>query len=340
MYALTVLEVTGNQCEILPGSLLPVPGELLSNSHKKAYCSARPGWSKCPLGYSFYVVNLHDGKRLVVPGIDVPGEVKPKRRPVDYPLRFRRASIETFAKSIIDEDARVQDAVTQELGLLTHDLRQLSNEIYNAAELVKNDLPKHPDAAAYRIETVLAAQHMLSLRLDIVDFSTGQFQIQEPDRISIFRKCDKVGRTLRPKARAREITVNLQGPSDGFAFGPPTFELIPYVLLQNAIKYSPDGEVVSLKVSDVDNAVTIHVQSYGPRILPDEVPKIFDRGFRGSAAKATSLGGSGLGLFAAKTMIESGFGGAISVRQDNHAFAIGGRNYWRTTFTLTVPRVP
>lgn len=340
MYALTVVIEQAGDHAVTPGSLVSMPVELLTPEQMRRYLAAPAGWSICPLGYSVYGTQGPDGSRIIVPGIIIHGEKKPKRKLEGYSAIFDRKKIENFAKSIVDERRRIEEAAASELQALTHDIRALSAEIYTAADLVKSDIAeRHYPAAAFRIETVIAAQQMLSIRLDIVDFSTGQFLEQAPERIPVYKKVHKVINCLKPKSVSQRTELVLQGPSLGFTYGPPIFELVPFVLVQNALKYAPADSEAIVKVSDSGSSISVHVQSLGPKIRASETDRIFDRGFRGVEAQKTGRSGSGLGLFAARALTRDAFGGDIDVIQDNFAAVINDREYYRTTFSVEIPRV-
>lgn len=341
MYALTVIVSNAESHIIHPGTLHRTPIELLTPEQKRRYLAAPKGWSICPLGFHIFTASAADGSRVIVPGIILPDERRPKRKLPDYKVEYDKTQVENFVSSILDESSRVEEAAKAELQGLTHDMRALSAEIYNAAELAKSDIEaRRLPAASYRTDTVIAAQQILSIRLDIVDFSTGQFMDQAPERIPVYKKVHKVINCLKPKSISSSINLQFQGPSDAMTFGPPIFELVPFVLIQNALKYSPSYSEVVIKVSDFETHIDLHVQSLGPKIRNSEIDQIFDRGFRGVEAKKSGESGSGLGLFAAKTLVHETFGGSIKVIQDTHAAVISDQEFFRTTFSVQVPRVP
>ena len=94
-------------------------------------------------------------------------------------------------------------------------------------------------------------------------------------------------------------------------------------LLDNAIKWSPDGGTVHVTVE----AGVITVADQGPGVAPEDMPKIFDRFYRAPAAR--SLPGSGLGL-AIVAQVASEEGGSVAV-----AAADGGGTLMR----LEIPTV-
>jgi two-component system sensor histidine kinase BaeS len=77
-------------------------------------------------------------------------------------------------------------------------------------------------------------------------------------------------------------------------------------LVANALRYAPQGSVVSIVGEAPPNAVTIAVTDMGPGIAPDMLPHIFER-----FAKAEDSRGSGLGLAIARQLVEA-HGGSIS----------------------------
>ena len=97
-------------------------------------------------------------------------------------------------------------------------------------------------------------------------------------------------------------------------------------LLTNAIKYSPDGSEVVLRVTRADGEARMAVIDHGVGIPPEALPHLFDRFFRaeGAAARAQGLG---LGLYITRRIVE-GHGGTIGVESEL------GRG---STFTVVLP---
>lgn len=76
------------------------------------------------------------------------------------------------------------------------------------------------------------------------------------------------------------------------------------ILVDNSIKYTPEGEQIILRVSGDDDSVRITVQDSGIGIPPESIPRIFDRFYRSDESRARKTGGSGLGLSIAQWIIE------------------------------------
>lgn len=89
-------------------------------------------------------------------------------------------------------------------------------------------------------------------------------------------------------------------------------------LLSNAIRYTPNGEVISIKltVSATQPSVEITVENLGPAIPPELIPKIFDRFYRVDTSRTRNGDGAGLGLAIVKSIVEAHHG-HITARSKN-----------------------
>ncbi|MEY9401759.1 hypothetical protein ABIF66_002927 [Bradyrhizobium japonicum] len=118
-------------------------------------------------------------------------------------------------------------------------------------------------------------------------------------------------RCFRPKANAKGINLELRGPSRSLTYGPSPFDLVPYAIIDNAIKYAPANSSVDICVIDGVTDTRVKVRSLGPSIEPHEQRKIFEKGYRGKYAQRTPQP-SGLGLAAAKDLLDEHFRAARS----------------------------
>jgi heavy metal sensor kinase len=86
-------------------------------------------------------------------------------------------------------------------------------------------------------------------------------------------------------------------------------------LLDNAVKYTPEGGTVSLALAGRDHEAEIRVSDTGIGIPVEDQAHIFDRFYRVDKARSRGAGGAGLGLAIARWIVEA-HGGAISVQSD------------------------
>jgi two-component system phosphate regulon sensor histidine kinase PhoR len=76
-------------------------------------------------------------------------------------------------------------------------------------------------------------------------------------------------------------------------------------LLDNAVKYTPEGGQVTVEAVAAGNAVEISVSDTGIGIPPKDIPRIFERFYRVDRARSRELGGTGLGLSIVKHIVEA-----------------------------------
>ncbi len=72
------------------------------------------------------------------------------------------------------------------------------------------------------------------------------------------------------------------------------------ILLDNAVKYTPDGGTVTVGLVMSDDSAVVEVRDTGIGIAPEDLPHVFDRFYRSDKARARETGGSGLGLAIAR----------------------------------------
>ena len=102
-----------------------------------------------------------------------------------------------------------------------------------------------------------------------------------------------------------------------------------YNLLDNAVKYSPEGGVIRVQVRAESKRVCIAVEDHGMGIAPKDRKRIFRKFERGAAARSSSIRGTGLGLAMVHSIIKA-HGGSVQVESELHS---------GSKFTLVLPCV-
>jgi signal transduction histidine kinase len=129
-----------------------------------------------------------------------------------------------------------------------------------------------------------------------------------------------------PEADARQVVVRVEDADlPIMEVDPLRIREVLTNLLSNAIRHANSGGVVTISAGVMDDRITISVRDAGPGMAPEEVPKIFDRFYKG-----TTSTGSGLGLTIARGLVAA-HGGEI--RADS-VVGVG------TTMTVRLPRTP
>jgi signal transduction histidine kinase len=98
------------------------------------------------------------------------------------------------------------------------------------------------------------------------------------------------------------------------------------ILLDNAVKYTPEGGRVTMRIVEEDGSVGVEVSDTGIGIPEDQIPRVFERFYRAEEARSTE--GLGLGLSIAQQIAED-HGGSIEARSKPRE---------GSTFIIRIPR--
>jgi len=135
----------------------------------------------------------------------------------------------------------------------------------------------------------------------------------EPETVSVPPLMTDLAGRATVLARERGATLATDIRAGGLLHADPNrLEQAVLILVDNAIKYGPPGGTVTLR-SAVTRAgeLRITVEDQGPGIPREDLPRVFERFYRVDKARSRRMGGSGLGLPIAKTIVEA-HGGHIT----------------------------
>src|SRR5262249_15329346 len=146
---------------------------------------------------------------------------------------------------------------------------------------------------------------------DLLDFAriqTGTFSVRaSADELShvVMPVIDR----MRALAETKRQTVEVDLPSSlpDVAIDAHRVGQVVSNLVSNAIKFTPQGGTIRVSARERDHEIVVSVSDTGPGIPDEDLPKIFDRFWRG---RGTKQKGSGLGLSIAKGIVEA-HGGTI-----------------------------
>ena len=132
------------------------------------------------------------------------------------------------------------------------------------------------------------------------------------EAVEVAATCESALERLAPVARERGVTIHFasNGPMPMRADA-DDLELVWSNLLENAIRFSPAGGNVQLRVRANGQRGYIEVEDEGPGIPQSELAHLFERFHRSDSSRARNTGGYGLGLAISKALIEA-YGGTIT----------------------------
>lgn len=316
------------------GQLFSLPAELGGSSKIDRYgCLNRQGTHVIDHGYLALVVTSPDGLVYCVPGL-IPNRAGFKNKLfVNDVLTVNR--VERFLNSYIKEKLRIQNEMRDELMLVMHDLRSISATLSAIAEEAR--LENETGAVTpHLLESLVATQYLLKLRQDSLDFAPDDAKQENFIETCIFRKVDRVCRAFMTMASKKKVNIKYLGNSFSTARTPSGFEFVPFVVMDNALKYSPNYTTINVNFEETDKNIIFSISSIGPNIGIGECEAIFQRGFRGIAAINGGHRGSGLGLYICSQLLKK-CGGLISVSVGDNDITTSKGMCRDITFRVEVP---
>ena len=192
------------------------------------------------------------------------------------------------------------------LANMSHEIRTPLNSVIGFANIIHDEAPELTPELLHEFSgnIVTAGNHLLSLINDILDLAkveTGKMGL-DPQEFSISEFVESTDRVLKPLLDSKRISleVKIQEGLQTFVADPVKFKQILYNLLNNAITYSNQNDIVRLEIVKSANGIEIKVIDNGIGIKRDDMDKLFKPFVQLSGEN----GGTGLGLVLTKRLVE------------------------------------
>lgn len=203
------------------------------------------------------------------------------------------------------------------LAMLGHELRNPLAAVLNSAELLRRAQPLPPEAR--RLVDVVDRQTRQLSRIadDLLDVSRIRSHKRVLDRtpVDLREVAQNAIDALRASGRDEDHPISVSLPSDPLVVDGDAARLGQVLgnLLDNAVKYTPDGGKIELLLEQSGDNALLRVRDQGAGIEPRLLPRIFEVFTQGKIALDRSRGGLGLGLALVKSLVEV-HGGKVEAR--------------------------
>lgn len=188
-----------------------------------------------------------------------------------------------------------------------HEIRNLNATVKRQAEEASFRISQEETAwegVKYRVDNIFATSSLISTRLDVYDLTENPeiLSVEARRPIRIYAKFEKVRHCLETIFNDKNLQVRFDGQSYHRLQAWSIFDILPFLILENAIKYTPKNQTISISFKEIDTGLIVQISSVGPVLRTEEESQVFEKKFRGANARTHS--GSGLGLFLAKIICD------------------------------------
>jgi PAS domain S-box-containing protein len=257
-----------------------------------------------------------------------------------------RAHLLTLAQ----ENVRITEALNREvqeanrlkdefLANLSHELRTPLNALLGYTRMIRSGVIA-AEGLTRAVETIernaISLSQIVEDILDVSRIISGKIRlnVQPVDLSTVVRSALEA---MMPAADAKGITIDVAlDPGAAQISGDPArLQQVAGNLITNAVKFTPRGGTVRVRLERVDSHIEIVVSDTGIGIRPDFLPHIFERFRQAEAGTNRERGGLGLGLNIARQLVEL-HGGTIEATSAGE----GQGTTFRVTLPLTVANPP
>jgi signal transduction histidine kinase len=233
---------------------------------------------------------------------------------------------------VTDRLAALEKTKSQFLNLASHELRSPLGVINGYLSMLEQGVLGQLTVSGVRAVEVLKAKALemnllVAQMLDAARLEDGRLALKR-DRLDLRDIATEALQVVRPLAGSSHDLSLETPPRQVIVFG-DVHRLVTIVsnLIENAIKYSPEGGKIRCIVGAADHTASVSVVDNGVGIAREDLPRLFNRFERIENPKTSHVSGTGLGLYLARELARQ-HGGDIQVESRPDA---------GTTFTLSLP---
>jgi two-component system CheB/CheR fusion protein len=251
------------------------------------------------------------GELIGVVGVSV--DISERKRAEEERAKLHQSEREARAEA--EKANRLKDEF---LATLSHELRNPLNVILGYAEvLLRSDEARASDFVRRSAEILkrnaLAQARLVRDLLDLSRLHIGKLSLNL-EVVSLMTVLNNAVETVKHDAAAKKMRFSFDTPEEVvFVDGDPLrLEQVFWNLLNNAVKFTPDGGLITIRQSLESGRVRLIVEDTGPGIEPEFLPHVFEMFRQADASNSRPHSGMGIGLALVRQLIGL-HGGTVAV---------------------------
>ncbi|MDD5264037.1 MAG: ATP-binding protein [Candidatus Bipolaricaulis sp.] len=249
------------------------------------------------------------------------------------PLRTLSTVTEQVARGVLPEKVRLRTrdefhGLGESFDRMVDNLRRseklretmtadIAHELRTPVTIIQGTLEAVLDGIYEPTAQTIAPIYEETLHLGRLIDDLRDLALAEAGELRLLREQTDIGLLVRQVVEAAvpsmdeapNVEVNAEEGLGSISVDPKRIRQVIANLLSNAIRYTPTSGRIEISIRGVKGEVEVYVSDTGPGISPEDLPRLFERFYRGDPARNRS-GGSGLGLAIARRWVEA-HGGRI-----------------------------
>ena len=210
----------------------------------------------------------------------------------------------------------------------SHELKTPLTAIKGFVETLLDGALEDPKNNRQFLETIQEhSNNLMRLLEDLLDLSAIEAKRMEyrMEPVVVSEVAQRLVKGLSPMAKTKKVTVTIDLPETLPRVYADREKLAQILLnlLDNAIKFNKSGGQVRLTAGVKGTTLEIRVRDTGMGIAPEDLPRVFERFFRGDKSHSREIAGTGLGLAIVKHLVEAHQGtvSATSILEEGSTFS-------------------
>lgn len=284
--------------------------------HYKKMAVSREGVYLCPYGFCSYVCEFQ-GEKTIFTSLRIVGnynksKVMPKIKKESKENREIKVGIlnkYVEAYKVFNVNINLFNKHQEFVNKIFHDIRKFNqqiklknNRIYRKSQQ-NNKYTKFKEFS----KSIEELSWLISLRMNNYNLTYNE-ELMKADiksAYNIYSIIYKVKRCLEEKANQNDLKIHMNADRDCREVQAyDCIELLPFLFIDNAIKYSPKHGNIYIIIKENSNRQHIIIKSIGPQVESYEKEHLCDEGYRGKNAKIRTDEGMGIGLYTASSICQ------------------------------------